>query len=126
MKVRPETQPLENPNLHYLTSQMSLSQEQIIGRRTGQLFLSNQDDPDLHINIKDVFPISNKKKNDISTEKRIPITLHYESNSSSSSNNYSSISEDEAEEIEEKEENEINDKKKIIVKLKKIKLIKKI
>ena len=70
MKVKPNSQQQENPNLIYLTSQMSLSQEQIIGRRTGQLFLSNQDDPDLHINIKDVFPISNKKKNDISTEKK--------------------------------------------------------
>ena len=89
MKVKPGTQQLENPNLAYLTSQMSLSQEQIIGRRTGQLFLSNQDDPDLHINVKDIFPVSNKKKNDKLTEKKIPITLHYESNSSSSYNNSS-------------------------------------
>ena len=103
MKVKPNSQQQENPNLIYLTSQTSLSQEQIIGRRTGQLFLSNQDDPDLHVNIKDVFPLSNNKKKDKSTEKqKIPLTIHYESNSSSSSNNSSSISEDEAEEIEEK------------------------
>lgn len=96
MKVKPGTQP-QNPNLVYLSSQTSLTQDQIIGRRTGQIFPPDQNDPDLHINTNLIFQGSNKKEKN---QNKIPILItHYESSSSSSSN-YESSSEEEAEEVE--------------------------